>query len=207
MGTTTADSAAAALFGKTRRNILATLFGRPGEEFYLRQLAELTGSGRGATQRELENLVRAGIITRTRRGNRVFYRANRLSPVFRQLASITRSVVIAASQAGASVPTGLQDRFTVPKRALAAFCRRHHIRKLSLFGSVLRKDFAPESDVDVLVEFEPGRTPGFFGLADMEGELSRLLGGRKVDLRTPEELSRYFRDRVVREARVQYAAS
>ena len=99
------------------------------------------------------------------------------------------------------------QRFPVPKSKLAEFCRRHHIEKLSLFGSVLREDFRSDSDIDVLVEFEPGHVPGLFGLSDMETELSTLLGGRKVDIRTPAELSRYFRDRVLREAKVQYAAS
>ena len=93
---------------------------------------------------------------------------------------------------------------TLPKDRLAAFCQNHHIAKLSLFGSVLRKDFSPDSDVDVLVEFEEGYTPGFFGLAKMEEELSKLVG-RKVDLRTPQDLSRYFRDEVTGSAAVQYA--
>jgi len=91
------------------------------------------------------------------------------------------------------------------RETIAAFCRRHHIRRLALFGSVLRDDFSPESDIDVLVEFEPGQVPGFFGLVDMECELSELLGGRKVDLRTPQDLSRYFRDEVLAGAEVQYA--
>ena len=98
-------------------------------------------------------------------------------------------------------------RFPVSKVKLAEFCRRHNIKKLSFFGSVLREDFRRDSDVDVLVEFEPGHVPGLFGLADMEAELSALFGGRKVDLRTPAELSRYFRDRVLKEAEVQYAAA
>ncbi len=89
---------------------------------------------------------------------------------------------------------------------LADFCRRHHIRRLALFGSVLRNDFRPDSDVDILVEFAPEDTPGFFALYDMEQELSALLGGRKVDLRTPQDLSRYFRDEVISGAEVQYAA-
>ncbi len=85
------------------------------------------------------------------------------------------------------------------------YCRRHHIRKLSLFGSVLREDFDRDSEIDFLVEFEPGHTPGLLGIAEMEQELSRLIGSRKVDLRTPEDLSRYFRDEVIAEAKVQYA--
>jgi uncharacterized protein len=90
--------------------------------------------------------------------------------------------------------------------ALARFCRRHGVRKLSLFGSVLKHTERPDSDVDLLVEFVPGEEPGLLGLAGMEIELSKLLGGRAVDLRTPEDLSRHFRDEVLRTAEVQYAA-
>jgi predicted nucleotidyltransferase len=93
----------------------------------------------------------------------------------------------------------------VERERIAAFCRRHHIRRLALFGSVLRPDFHPDSDIDVLVEFEPGAAPGLLGIARLERELSVLFGGRRVDLRTPEDLSRYFRQRVLQEAEVQYA--
>src|SRR5437762_11690116 len=93
----------------------------------------------------------------------------------------------------------------IPEERLADFCRRHGVKQLSLFGSILRNDFGPESDVDVLVEFLPGRTPGMFGLVRMQMELSQTIG-RTVDLRTPHDLSRYFRDQVLSEARVQYAA-
>jgi len=88
---------------------------------------------------------------------------------------------------------------------IADFCRRYHIKKLSLFGSVLRDDFRHDSDIDILVEFETGHTPGFFKLFDMEEELSSIFNGRKVDLRTPEELSQYFRDDVIASAEVHYA--
>jgi uncharacterized protein len=98
----------------------------------------------------------------------------------------------------------MNRRLSVDKNRIADFCRRHRIRRLAIFGSALREDFTPDSDVDVLVDFEPGHAPGFFRLFDMEEELSGLLDGRKVDLRTPEDLSRYFRDRVVAQAEVQY---
>jgi predicted nucleotidyltransferase len=93
----------------------------------------------------------------------------------------------------------------IPKDRIAEFCRINHIRRLALFGSVLRDDFGPDSDVDVLVEFEPEHVPGlrFFG---MEIELSEILG-RKVDLNTPGFLSKYFRDEVLAEAEVQYDAA
>ncbi|HKA53164.1 MAG TPA: nucleotidyltransferase family protein [Candidatus Binatia bacterium] len=96
-------------------------------------------------------------------------------------------------------------KIPIPKEQIAEFCRRHHIRKLALFGSVLRDDFRPDSDVDVLVEFEPDHLPGLIGFAGMELELSQLLGDRKVDLNTPQFLSPYFRDEVLEEAEVQYA--
>jgi len=93
-------------------------------------------------------------------------------------------------------------RISVDQAKIAEFCRKRHIRRLSLFGSVLREDFRPDSDVDVLVEFEPGHVPGL-GFFTMETDLSEILG-RKVDLNTPGFLSSYFRDQVLAEAEVQY---
>lgn len=97
------------------------------------------------------------------------------------------------------------DPHNLPRAAIADFCRRNHIRRLALFGSVLREDFTPESDVDVLVEFEPGKTPGlaFFRMQD---ELTEILG-RKVDLHTDGCLSPYFKDEVLAEARDIYVAA
>ena len=91
----------------------------------------------------------------------------------------------------------------IPRERLADFCRRKDIRRLSLFGSILREDFTPDSDIDLLVEFEPGKTPSLLGMAGLEIELSEMLG-RRVDLRTPEDLSRYFREEVIEEAVPQY---
>jgi hypothetical protein len=92
----------------------------------------------------------------------------------------------------------------IPQERIAEFCRRNQIRRLALFGSMLRDDFDPNSDVDVLVEFEPGARVGYLRLAGMEIELTEILG-RKVDLNTPGLLSKYFRDRVLAEAEVQYS--
>ena len=93
----------------------------------------------------------------------------------------------------------------IDRNDIADFCRRHHITKLSLFGSVLREDFSDDSDVDVLIEFDPAHVPGLIRLTSMERELTVLLG-HKVDLRTPHDLSRYFRDQVLADARIQYAS-
>jgi predicted nucleotidyltransferase len=97
----------------------------------------------------------------------------------------------------------MSKNFTVPSPLVAEFCHKNHICKLAVFGSALRDDFSPDSDIDILVEFQKGFTPGF-AFFRMQDELSELLG-RKVDLQTPAFLSRYFRDKVVREAKVQYA--
>jgi hypothetical protein len=92
----------------------------------------------------------------------------------------------------------------IPKQKIEEFCRRNHILRLAFFGSILRDDFGSDSDIDVLVEFEPGHVPGLIRLAGMELELSQLLGGRKVDLNTPMCLSHDFRHEVLAEAVVQY---
>lgn len=93
---------------------------------------------------------------------------------------------------------------TIPKDRVAEFCKKHHIRKLSIFGSALREDFTPSSDVDVLVEFDSLHIPGLIRLAGMEIELSEIIG-RKVDLRTAQDLSRHFRQEVIESAELQYA--
>ena len=93
----------------------------------------------------------------------------------------------------------------VSSELLAEFCRRHHIRKLSLYGSVLRDDFRPDSDVDVLVEFEPGHVVGY-AIIDMEEELTRMFGGHRADIVSPKYLNKRLRSRILQSAEVQYAA-
>lgn len=93
---------------------------------------------------------------------------------------------------------------TAPPALLAEYCGTHHVKRLSLFGSVLGPDFRPDSDVDVLVEFDPGHVPGLIGLGTMELELSPLFGGRKVDLHTPASISAEFRQQVLAGAEVQF---
>ncbi|MBX3179462.1 MAG: nucleotidyltransferase domain-containing protein [Candidatus Hydrogenedentes bacterium] len=94
---------------------------------------------------------------------------------------------------------------TIQPGAIEAFCRRHHLTQLAFFGSILTDRFSPESDIDVLFEYHPDHIPTLFDVAAMEAELSEILG-RKADMRTPRDLSRHFRDEVVRNALIQYAA-
>jgi predicted nucleotidyltransferase len=95
---------------------------------------------------------------------------------------------------------------SIPKDIIAEFCQRNQVRRLSLFGSVLREDFSPDSDVDILVEFEPGTRIGLIRLSGLEIELGKIVG-RKVDLNTPGFLSKYYRDQILTEADVQYDAA
>jgi len=99
----------------------------------------------------------------------------------------------------------MTTRLTIDHQRIVEFCRGHHIVKLAFFGSVLREDFRPDSDVDVLAWFDPGHVPGMFKLVAMENELSGIVG-RVVDLRTPEDLSRLFRQEAIQSAEVEYAA-
>jgi uncharacterized protein len=98
----------------------------------------------------------------------------------------------------------IQPGISIPKDKIAEFCHKNHITKLSLFGSVLGDNFGPQSDIDVLVEFEPDHTPGL-ALITMQEELSEILGGRRVDLVTPKFLNRHIRSKVESEAVIQYA--
>ncbi|MHB9025907.1 MAG: nucleotidyltransferase family protein [Armatimonadota bacterium] len=99
----------------------------------------------------------------------------------------------------------MSPRIQINQQQIADFCRRHHIRKLAFFGSVLRDDFRPDSDVDVLIEFEPNTRVGLFELMSMQLEFAEMIG-READFRLPGDLSRYFRDKVIAEAEVLYAA-
>lgn len=94
----------------------------------------------------------------------------------------------------------------IPKDRITHFCVQNQIKRLALFGSVLRNDFSKDSDIDVIVEFIPGKRVGMFAMARIERELSLIFGNRKVDLRTPAELSRYFRADVLLKAEVCYDA-
>lgn len=97
-------------------------------------------------------------------------------------------------------------KIKIPKKRMSEFCRKNRIRKLAFFGSVLRDDFNPESDVDILVEFEPGARIGMIQLARLELELSEIIG-YKIDLNTPGFLSKYFRDQIIAEAEVHYVTA
>ena len=204
------------LFGKTRCAVLAFLYSHSDESFYMHHILRAVRTGSGAVQRELKHLTDAGIITREQRGRQVYYRANEKCPVFNELQKIV-CVGISRSTSTSNVidqvvinipkgePVARNRNITVPKARVAEFCQRNRICALYLFGSVLRDDFRPESDIDILVEFEQGHVPGFFSVFDMEHELSRIFGGRKIDIRTAKDISRYFREEIFSTAELHYA--
>lgn len=148
-----------------------------------------------------DQVVRGGrVVERGQDGYQALSDDALLRELRRRLAASGLLAVEAASVARAEI----FSRLDYDRARLAELCRRHRIRRLALFGSVLRDDFGPGSDVDVLVEFEPGHTPGL-GIADVEDDLSALFGGRRVDLVTEKSLHPLIRERVRASARVQYA--
>ena len=191
------------LFGsRLRAKLLVRLFRRPDTRYYIRQLAVIIGKDSTNVSRELTRLEETGILVSTIEGKQKYYQANRQSPVFKEIRNLMTRLPAAEPSLQSALPGLLSRRLKINRLALTGFCRHNHVQKLSLFGSVLRADFKPESDIDVLVEFHPGKTPGFLKLAGMEEELSTLIGGHKVDLRTSQDLSKHFRDRVIQEAKV-----
>jgi len=191
------------LFGsKLRLKVLGQLFTHPGERYYVRQLAAVIGEDSTNVSRELGRLEQAGLLVSINEGRQKYYRADRKSPLFKDIRSLLAHLPAPPTATHPDSIAPLDRRLKINQSELNGFCQMNHIQKLSLFGSVLRDDFKPESDIDVLVEFQPGKTPGFLKMAGMEEELSGIIGGRKVDLRTPQDLSRHFRSRVLAEAKV-----
>ena len=226
MGTKTAKrmpqppaSLADTLFSSTQQRVLGRLFGQPDRSFYATELIA-AGGGSGAVQRELARLEASGLVESSRIGNQKHYQANRQSPIFEELHGIVLKT--AAAEGGLRVAETKPPAYTVTphrhvgiakilrrvgvaQRDLKAFCRKRGIAKLSFFGSVTREDFRPDSDVDVKVEFEPGRVPGL-GIVDVRDDLAQLFG-RPVDLLTSPVISNPIRRRSIeRDLTVAYAA-
>jgi len=192
-----------ALFTGTQARVLGLLFGEPSRRFKASELVRAADKGVGAVHRELSRLVLAGLVTSTRAGNQRHYQVNPESPVFPELAAIVAKlydVTTAGKAAAVAEEAGMYvvgNGIRVPREPLEALCRRYRISQLSLFGSVTRPDFAPDSDVDVLVEFEPGGAPGIGGVVEFRDELSRLFGGRRVDIATRAILNNPYRRKTI----------
>jgi predicted nucleotidyltransferase len=209
------------LFSATQQRVLGRLFGQPGRSFYANELIAASGGGSGAIQRELARLEAAGLVSTSSVGRQKHYQANAESPIFAELRGIVLKTSGAANelrvaetaspayQVKAHRHVGLAQilrRVGMTRRGLAALCRRHGIKKLAFFGSVTRDDFRPDSDIDVKVDFEPGRAPGL-EIVEVKEELSRRFGGRPVDLLTSPVISNPIRRRSIeRDLTVAYAS-
>lgn len=208
------------LLGNTRSSVLRTLLLKPGVALHVRELARVTGASPGSLHRDLRMLTGLGLLLREEVGRQVHYRANPACPAFEALTGLLRDadVVLPARQThatgnrvlhspAASYRVPSREKLHIPRGKLAALCRKHHIRKLSLFGSAARNEMGPASDVDLLVEFQTGSNKSLFDIPALQEELSALFSGRKVDIATPEILDNPFRRKtILQEMMTLYAA-
>lgn len=198
------------LLGSTRTAVLRTLLLKPGAALHVRELARVTGASPGSLHRDLRMLTELGLLLREEVGRQVHYRANPACPAFEALAGLLRDADTAAPAPQAHTTDARvlhspvatyhaepREKLHIPRGRLAALCRKHHIRKLSLFGSAARNGMNPASDVDLLVEFEPGSKASLLEIPALQEELSALFDGRKVDVATPEILDNPFRRKTI----------
>jgi predicted nucleotidyltransferase len=204
MGTKREDMADA-LLTRTQQAVLGLLFAHPEQRFSLGEVVRTARKGTGAVHRELGRLAQAGLVTVTAAGRSKLYEANRASPVFAELTGLMAKLAGAAPtlrSPGAAYETAPPT----DRRKLAALCRKYHVRRLGLFGSTARGEAAPGSDVDLLVEFEPGRAPSFWAEPEMRDAFGALFG-RRVDLVPPAVLENpYRRKSILRDLKVLYEA-
>lgn len=208
------------LLGQTRAAVLRTLFLEP-RALHVRELARITDVSPGSLHRDLRALAQLGLLMREEVGRQVYYRANPACPCHDELAALLRTAdappAIAAplDTADARVlhspvadyRVAPRQKLHIPGGALAALCRKHRIRKLSLFGSAARNELTPDSDIDLLVEFEAASSATLLDLPVLQEEFSALFGGRNVNVATPEILDNpYLRKTILPELMTLYAA-
>jgi predicted nucleotidyltransferase len=197
-----------ALFSKSQRRVLGLLFGHSERSFYANEIVRAARAGVGAVQRELEGLAAAGLVTVSRVGNQKHYQANRGSPIFDELRSIVAKVLTAGQTAGTAAPVLQQPRaeyavgakaakLRIPKKEIAALCRKYGVKKLSLFGSAARGEMNPQSDVDLMIEFDPASKTSLWDYPAMQDDFSALFDHRKVEFASPEILRNPFRRKTI----------
>jgi predicted nucleotidyltransferase len=188
--------------------VLGLLFGHSERSFYANEIVRAARAGVGAVQRELEGLAAAGLVTVSRLGNQKHYQANRASPIFDELRSIVAKVLPVIAAEAATVPALQQPRaeyavsaraakLRIPKQAIAALCRKYGVKKLSVFGSAARGEMKPESDVDLMLEFDPASKTSLWDYPAMQEDFSALFDRRKVEFASPEILRNPFRRKTI----------
>jgi predicted nucleotidyltransferase len=192
-----------ALFSKTQRRVLGLLFGHTERSFYANEIVRAARSGVGAVQRELEGLAAAGLVTVSRLGNQKHYQANRDSPIFGELQSIVAKVLTGPpapvlQQPRAEYAVGARSaKLRIPKKEIAALCRKYGVKKLSVFGSAARGEMKPGSDVDLMLEFDPASKTSLWDYPAMQDDFSELFDRRKVEFASPEILRNPFRRKTI----------
>ena len=206
------------LFPAYRRRVLELLLLQPKQALHGREIARRTRLPAGTLSRELALLADAGILRREPRGNQQVYSADLYCPFYEELTSILRkaSRVSERKRAVERISVLHEPRaayrikppaLKIPKRKLEALCRKYRIRKLSIFGSAARGELAADSDVDLMVEFEPDHAPSLWDFPDMQQQFSALFGGRRVDLVPPQVLNnRYRRQSILPDLKVLYGS-
>lgn len=192
-----------ALFGRTQQAVLGLLFARPQERFSLGEIVRAAAKGTGAVHRELARLAGAGLVTVTQAGRGKRYQANAASPVFAELSGLVAKLAAPTLRS----PAAAYEVAAVPRAKLAALCRKYRVRRLGLFGSAARGEPGADSDVDLLIEFEPGKAPSFWAEPEMREAFGALFAGRRVDLVPPAVLENpYRRKTILRDLKVLYEA-
>jgi predicted nucleotidyltransferase len=208
-----------ALFTKTQRRVLGLLFGDPDRSYYANEIVRFAGAGTGAVLRELARLSAARLVTVKKVGNQKHYQANHDAPIFDELRLIAQKTLVNTRGSTSSGSSANDSRLRpkaramnrgrgglrIPQEQLERLCRRFHIRKLALFGSAARGEMKPDSDVDLMVEFEPGRAPSLWDSPGLNEEFSALFGNRAVDIVPPEVLRNPYRRKTIqRDLKVLY---
>lgn len=204
---------AEALFGGTQQKVLGLLFSQPERRFYLNEIVRYARKGTGAVHRELGRLVAAGLVSVHSVGNQRHYQANRGSLVFDEIEGLiaklggaARLPAVRSPAATYTVERPSRTPNAIPRARLAALCRKYHVRRLGMFGSAARGELTPESDVDLLIEFEAGKAPSLWAENEMREAFGALFG-RRVDLVPPQALENpYRRKTILRDLRVLYEA-
>lgn len=209
------------LFTKTQRRVLGLLFGDPDRSYYANEIVRFAGAGTGAVLRELARLSAVHLVTVKKVGNQKHYQANHDAPIFDELRLIAQKTLVNTRGSTSSRSSANDSRLRpkaramnrgrgglrIPQERLERLCRRFRIRKLALFGSAARGEMKPDSDVDLMVEFEPDRAPSLWDSAGLDEEFSALFGNRAVDIVPPEILRNPYRRKTIqRDLKVLYEA-
>jgi len=199
---------------KTRQRVLGLLYGQPDKRFYTNEIVRRASMGRGTIRRELDRLVSAGLLTVTPEKNLRYYQANEHNPVYRPLLALVKAIAVPVEtgHTGKGITRDRDNRvitesLVVSQIALRELAQRYHIKRLALFGSAARDQLQPESDIDLLVDFEKGKAPSLGGMARLKDDFSALFGGRRIDVATPSILNNPYRQQAIeRDMKELYAA-